>query len=277
MMNTRPIAENGLVGDLFHDGSGQPCKAIVMLGGSEGGKTWSGISVRKPVSHLVGLGYTLLTLAYFKAPGLPTTCENIPLEYFEQGFTWLAHQPEVASDEIALLGGSKGGEVSLLLASMNSKIKSVIAFSPSSVVWQGIPKMGADISSTKRSSWTYRGQELPFVPFEFTSWNRGTMLATLLFGKLRHEHEKSLQNPFAVEQAVIPVEKIQAAILLFSGRRDQMWPSTEMCEQIMSRLKANGFSYPMNHISYDSGHNGYMLKKEVWMTIGDFLKTNYAP
>jgi hypothetical protein len=33
----RHVDENGVRADLFHDGSGQPRKAIVLMGGSEGG------------------------------------------------------------------------------------------------------------------------------------------------------------------------------------------------------------------------------------------------
>ena len=37
------VSESGLVGDFFHGGSDQARKAIILLGGSEGGKRWSRI------------------------------------------------------------------------------------------------------------------------------------------------------------------------------------------------------------------------------------------
>lgn len=40
-MIKKEVAENGLVADLFSDVSAQPRKVIIMLGGSEGGKSWS--------------------------------------------------------------------------------------------------------------------------------------------------------------------------------------------------------------------------------------------
>jgi len=40
-MIKKEITENGLIADLFTDDSTQPEKTIVMLGGSEGGKSWS--------------------------------------------------------------------------------------------------------------------------------------------------------------------------------------------------------------------------------------------
>ena len=271
-MIKRRVDENGVVADLFHDGSGHPKKAIVLLGGSEGGKTFSSFAMRSALNDLVGQGCTLLSLAYFKTPGLPSVLEEIPLEYFEKAFAWLATQPEVISKEIALIGGSKGAEVALLLGGMNPRIKAVVAMSPSSVVWQGIPKKGVDIVGAAKSSWTYQGKGLPFVPYGFSSWN----LSTMLFGRLRKEHEKALQKTSQVEDVVIPVEKIQGAILLLSGKRDQMWPSTEMCEQILSRLAAKGFVHHYEHIAFNTGHNGYLMKKDCWRAIFGFLKAHYV-
>jgi uncharacterized protein len=276
-MIKRPVVDNGIVADLIHDGSSQPRRAIVLLGGSEGGKTWSSIGVRRPVNQLISLGYTLLSLAYFKAPSLPPTLEDIPLEYFERAFAWLATQPEVRPAGIAIIGVSRGAEASLLLGSMNPNIKAVVALSPSSVVWAGIPKMGADMSADRKSDWSVGGKGLPFVPDGFTSWNYGTLIRTLLSGTMSKAYEKALQNENKVAQASIPIENIQGAILLMSGKSDKMWPATLMCEQMTSRLAARGFIHPYQHIAFDSGHQGYIQKKETWVPITNFLQANYPP
>jgi dienelactone hydrolase len=136
-MIKREVNEAGLVADLLYDGD-QPRKAIIMLGGSEGGKTWS--RIRQPVELLVQRGYAIFSLAYFKAQSLSGTLEEIPLEYFEKAFAWLSVQPGIVADKVAILGGSKGAEAALLLGSRYPQIKAIVAFSPSSVVWQGIPK-----------------------------------------------------------------------------------------------------------------------------------------
>lgn len=277
-MISRSITEAGIVADLYHDGSGQPRRTIVMLGGSEGGKVWSSSQINKPRKLLVDMGYTLLSLAYFKARELPSTLEAIPLEYFETAFAWLASQPEVIFDEIGLLGGSKGAEAALLLGSMHPNIKAVVALSPSSVVWEGIPKMGVDLKTyPHRASWSYHGEDLPFVKNTLSSWNISTMISTIFLGTLRKQFEKALENKEDVEKASIPVEKIQGGILLISGRKDAMWPATQMSEQIMSRLMTKGFTYPHSHIAYNTGHQGFIQKKECWRLISDFLKKNYAP
>ncbi len=259
-MIKRVIQENGIVADLFHDGSGKPHKAIVLLGGSEGGKAWSSRGTRKMVDQLVSMGYTLLSLAYFKSPGLPPLLQEIPLEYFGKAFKWLINQPEALPDELAVIGMSRGAEAALLLGSRNPKIKAVVSLSGSHVVWQGIPKLGAKPESTLKSDWSYHGKGLPFVPYGISSWNIGTIIGTLLYGKLRKIHEQALLNQSQPGAAIIPVEKVQGAVLLMSGRNDKMWPSTTMSELIISRLSAKGFAYPYKHIAYDAGHNNYILK-----------------
>jgi pimeloyl-ACP methyl ester carboxylesterase len=276
VMLKRIVQENGIVADLFHDGSGKPHKAIVLLGGSEGGKAWSSRGTKKMVDKLVSQGYALLSLAYFKSPGLPPLLQEIPLEYFAKAFKWLAHQPEALPDELAVIGMSRGAEAALLLGSRNPKIKAVVALSGSHVVWQGIPKLGAKPESTLKSDWSYHGKGLPFVSYGISSWNIGTIMGTLLYGKLRKIHEQALLNQSHIGAAVIPVEKIQGGVLLTSGKRDKMWPSTEMSEQIMSRLAARGFAYPYKHIAYDAGHNNYILKPACLQEIVGFLQEHYS-
>lgn len=49
------ITSDGLVADLFHDGTVESRKAIIMLGGSEGGRMWS--RPRRLLEALVGRVY----------------------------------------------------------------------------------------------------------------------------------------------------------------------------------------------------------------------------
>jgi hypothetical protein len=83
-MIKQEVTDNGLIADLFTGDTAQPRKAIIMLGGSEGGKSWC--RIKRPIELLVQKGYSVLSLAYFKAPGLPNSLEEIPLEYFEKAF-----------------------------------------------------------------------------------------------------------------------------------------------------------------------------------------------
>ena len=268
-MIIREVTENGLVADFFTDASVQPSKAIIMLGGSEGGKSWS--RIKRPIELLVQRGYSVLSLAYFKSEGLPGSLEEIPLEYFEKALDWLSTQAGLVPNEFAILGGSKGSEAALLLSSRFPQVQAVIAFSPSSVVWQGIPSKRFEIGKDVKSSWSCNGEGLPFLPYpsSIKTWE-------LMLLRLRKMHKEALQNTERAKEATIQVESIQGAVLLISGERDRLWPSTLMSEQIMSRLKTKGFDNHYEHIVFNSGHNGIVMNKDSWRKIFDFLKEHFA-
>ena len=267
-MKIQTVMDNGLVADYYTDDSVQTKKAIIMLGGSEGGKSWS--KIKKPIEFLIQKGYSVLSLAYFKDQGLPNSLEEIPLEYFENAFNWLSGQKGVVENEYAILGGSKGAEAGLVLGSIYPQVKAVIAFSPSSVVWQGIPQNRFEIGTDVKSSWTYKGKSLPFLAYPTT-----IKKIDLLLLRLRRMHEEAIQNITRVKPSIIQVEKIQGAILLISGERDRMWPATQMSKTIIDRLVANQFKYSYEHKIYNAGHNGIIMNRNCWREIGDFLEDNY--
>lgn len=268
-MIKQEVTDNGLVADLFTTDTVQPRKAIIMLGGSEGGKSWS--RIKRPIELLVQKGYLVLSLAYFKAQGLPNSLEEIPLEYFEKAFNWLSVQKEIVANEYAIFGGSKGAEAALVLGSKYPQIKAVVAFSPSSVVWQGIPPKRFEIGTNVKSSWSYKGESLPFLAYPTP-----IKKMDLLLLRLRKMHENALKNRLEAKNSAIQVESVQGSILLISGKRDQMWPSTDMSEVIMECLKSNDFKYYYEHISYDTGHNGIIMNKECWRKIFSFLESHFA-
>jgi uncharacterized protein len=267
-MNKKVFNQTGIRADFFYLPSKKPQKAIILLGGSEGGKSWS--RIKKPVEILVQRGYALLSLAYFKSEGLPDTLEEIPLEYFEKAFDWLSSQPGIVPDEYAILGGSKGAEAALLLGSRSPRVKAVIAFSPSSVIWQGIPADKFELSKNPKSSWSVEGVGLPFLPYStsISKWD----LRLLNLNKM---HTSALQDMKRVNEAVIEVEKIQGAVLLISGKRDRLWPAAEMSEQIMDRLKAHDFIYAHEHLALGGGHNQIIINKNSWRKIFDFLSAHF--
>src|SRR6478672_11227292 len=69
-------------------------------------------------------------------------------------------QKQPLSHQIVVMGGSKGAELALVAASLNKHIAGVIAFAPSSVVYEGIGSSTASVSS-----WTYKDVDIPFAPY----------------------------------------------------------------------------------------------------------------
>ena len=114
----------------------------------------------------------------------------------------------------------------------------MIAFSPSSVVWQGIPTNRFEIGENVKSSWSFKGEGLPFL-----SYPPGIKKWDLISLRLRKLHEIALSDQTSVIDAAIQVEHIQGPILLISGQRDRLWPAAQMSEQIMNRLNTEAVSY----------------------------------
>jgi uncharacterized protein len=242
----QPVQEDGLEADFFYRKSNRPQKAVILLGGSEGGRSWSYRSGF--IQELISRGFCVLSVAYFGTDHLPQRHIAIPLEYFQKAFQWLASQKKrVIPDDYALVGVSRGGELALLLGSRHPEVKAVVAVGASPVIWVGM----IDDLGRQHSAWSEGGKEFPFVRIPYT-------LASIK-GMILHEstrvYETALQDTLQVRVASIPVEKIQAPVLLISFKRDQIWPSTLMCGQIVERLQKNGFDFYYEHADYDGTHS----------------------
>lgn len=222
----------------FYPGAGSARRmGVIVLATSEGG-----IPSRRAQQISEG-GFPTLALGYFKTERTPQYLDMIPLEYFDQPIEWLMRNELTDGSGVILMGESKGAELALLLASRKSEVKGVIAFVPSSVVFQGIP----EVFWPPRSSWSQQGEPIPFVPYD----SAGVPDPNDILGLYRN----SLKQQDAVEAATIPVERINGPILLFSAADDRMWPSVEMCEAIVRRLDESGFGHGHEHITYDAaGH-----------------------
>jgi dienelactone hydrolase len=233
---SRPVEGEGFVADFWSTPDSAKKIGVLVLGGSEGG------TPDRLAKSIARQGYPVLSLAYFKTAGTPDYLDMIPLEYFDKPIEWLRRQAG-AHDGIVVIGGSKGAELALLLASMHPQITGVIAISPSSVVWQGLPKE----FWPPRSSWSLDAKPVPFVPYDVSKgFNPNNLLAL---------YEHSLEQTETVKSATIPVEQIHGAVLLFSGADDKLWPSARMADDICQRLKSHAFKYRYEHVDYpDAGH-----------------------
>lgn len=239
MLQRIPIRENGLVGTLFRQETAD--SAIIVLGGSSGGLN------EERAERLASHGFNTLALAYFGAESLPPTLNQIPLEYFERAIGHL--KSEQGIERIGIWGGSRGGELSLILGTLFPEtIGAIAAHVPSSVIYGAFDDEG-------RPAWTYRGRPVapnaPFVPKTDLNLgkNKETAIAATPWFLGGMEDEKS----FA--ESAIPVEKIRCPLLLISAQDDQMWPSALFAQQIVDRLAAHKSSIPTIHLSYPGvGH-----------------------
>ncbi len=235
-----PVKETGLVGTLFEpEGQGKRA-AVIVLSGSEGGIS------EGEAALLASHGFVAFALAYFRAEGLPQQLVEIPLETVKKGIDWLAARESVDGKRLGVTGGSKGGELALLAASHYPELRAVVARVPSHVVWFGLG------GTYRGSSWSLGGKPVPHLLPDGASFGAVMAKRPIRFVDV---YLPSLKNEAGVAKALIPVEKINGAVLLVSGTADAMWPSSLMAEKVAERLKEKKHPHPVKHLRYEgAGH-----------------------
>ena len=215
---------------------------IVAFGGGGGGNDWTRNYMKGKRDSLIEKGYSVLAIGYFKSNGTPKNLDRISLDAISDTIMNIAQNDKIDATKIALIGGSKGGELILNLASRFNHFNAVIAMSTSNVSFSAITW------SANTSSWTYKNKEVAYVPAPLKT------ISPALKGDLYTAHSMMLENEQAVKRAEIAVENINCPILIMSGKDDDQWPATEMSDRIMERLKNNNFKYYKEHAILDGGH-----------------------
>ena len=233
---------------------------VVVFGGGGGGNDWSRKYVKGKRDSLKQKGYAVLSVGYFKSEGTPEHLDRISLDAIRDTILAVAQNPKIDKSQIILMGGSRGGELVLNLASKFDDFKGVIAMAPSNVSFPAITW------SANTSSWTYKNEEVPYVPAPFKT------IFPALKGDLYTAHSMMLEDKEAVKKAEIKVENTNGAILLLSGINDEQWPATEMSDQIIERLEQNNFKHPYTHIKLNGGH---IAPLHNFNHIYDFLETHF--
>ncbi len=245
-----PVRELGLVGTLFEPPDPGPHAGVILLGGAEGG-------VHEPDAALLAShGYAVLALAYFGMEGVLPDLVNIPLEYCETALAWLQAREGVRGDRLGVIGGSRGGELALLLGATFPAVTAVVSYNGSGVITQGIGGGGIlEKVNTGQPSWTHRGRPLPFLPsratpaFEAQVRAGGPVELGLVF-------RAALDDAAAVEAATIPVERIGGPVLLISAGDDRTWPTARLSAIAEERLARHGHRYPYRHLRYERAGHG---------------------
>ncbi|MEI5519663.1 acyl-CoA thioester hydrolase/BAAT C-terminal domain-containing protein [Streptomyces brasiliscabiei] len=210
----------------------------------------SGRIERERTSILAQQGIAALSIRWFGGPGqCPGICE-IPLETFTAAVDFLAAR---GARRIGILGVSKGAEAALLTAVHDPRVDVVIALSPTSRVWCNVGPGRDGEQRPYRSSWTWRGHPLPFVPLD-DSWTPAVEAGSGPAVAIRGWYEASEQC-FAhlLPMAEIPVEKARADLLLVAGGDDAMWPSLPFAEQLAERRRSAGATVRLI-AHHDAGH-----------------------
>lgn len=218
--------------------STQNKRLVVAFGGSEGGNTFANEQTEDVRLEFLARGFSFLSIGYFGDKGLPKKLDRISLDAIYDTIQSVSRQLKIDSNKIFLIGASRGAELALNLASRYS-FSGVIALVPPNVSFPEINKKAST------SSWTYHNKEVPYIRLQYDSIMKNGFLKTV---------ETQISNKPQIESSSIKVENIKGFILLTSGKSDELWPSEQMCNNIVIRLKENNFKYNYKHVSFTGGH-----------------------
>jgi hypothetical protein len=221
----RPL-DNGLQGTAVGSGEGRTVGVLVL----------SGSSGRVDIARarvLASCGALAVALRWFGGDGQPPGICEVPLETFTAGVDWLTDH---GATHVGIVGVSKAAEAALLVACLDARVRAVVAISPSSVSWANVGPGRDGRAYPYRSSWTWRGDPLPFVPY-LESW-RPAASEPVAYRTLYEE--SLLAFPAACAAATIPVERAEADVVLVAGADDALWPSDAFAEELASRRRRSG-------------------------------------
>ena len=223
-------------------GNGKRLPLIVGLGGSEGGNAWTSDYWKETRDKFIKKGYAFLAIGYFGAKGTPELLEKIAIEDIHDAIIEATKNKKVNKKKIAIIGGSRGADLALLIGSYYKDIDCVVGLVASNAVFPG------HTNHFTTSSWTYNGEELPFVPVSEET------VPFIMKKDLRGAFTTMLKDTIAVKKAIIKVEKINGPILLISATEDEIAPTEPMSNDIMSRLEKYNFKYHKEHIAIEGNH-----------------------
>jgi pimeloyl-ACP methyl ester carboxylesterase len=252
---------HGQVDSVLYASAGAPRPLLVGLGGGEGGNAWADAVWRKQRERFLEQGYAMLAVGYFGTAHSPAQLDRISVDGVHAAIIKAAQDPRVNAHCIGIIGGSRGAELALLLASHFPDIKAVVAIVPGSAVFPAL----TDAMTTP--GFSLNQQSLPFVPMTWAATPH------LLTGNLRAAFTTMMQDETAMQRAAIAVEKINGPVFFLSASQDEMWPSTEMADAMMRRLKQHRFTHYADHVVVPGGHREPLdefakieafLQKQFW-------------
>ena len=258
------IKEDGFHGSLFeNDKTPYPKKILIICSGSDGDFE----NTKTTAKFLSNNGINSLALGYFNIPDGPNAINKVPIEYIENAAKYLK---SIGYEKVGLWGISIGSIYVLLSACYYPDlINLVIAASPCYFVTQAMDSKKNILFNN--STFSYKGEDIPYEPYTV----KMTMFKNIFQSIIHLEPNFSyLYEPLigkVKEENIIPVEKMKARIILFSGKLDHLWPSTQFGEIIIKRLKEKNYSYPYEHIILEYGGH---LMTPIPTKLDKYMKAN---
>ena len=235
----------------------QPRPVVVILHGADGG-TEAGDRFG-PI--LARMGYAAVGLPYYSPDwgdyGPPKALAELPGSFLDIRVDQIGElrealraMPGVDVERFGLLGASKGSEMALIAASRYPWIDSVVAYTPTDVVWEGWGLEVVEAEGT-RSSFSFAGQPLAFMPYR--GFVEGLLAGPAADLRAIHENGRA-DHPEREADARIPVEAYPGALMVIAGDRDAQWNAAAAVGVIVRTRSAAGL--PTEALVYpDAGHD----------------------
>jgi pimeloyl-ACP methyl ester carboxylesterase len=246
---------------ILYVGNGKNQPLVVGLGGSESGNAWTSKHWQQKREEFLAKGYAFLAIGYFGCEGTPKILDKIAIDEVYQAVAAAKTNKKINAGKIAVIGGSRGADLALLLGSYYKDITTVVGMSSSHAVFPG------HTQEFTTSCWTFNGKELPFVPVNEAA------VPFLMKRDLRGAFEAMLEDTVSEKKALIKVENINGPILLLSATKDEIIPAVAMGDKMMERLKKSSFNYRYEHVVYEGQH---AEPTKHFDKIFEFLANNFA-
>lgn len=237
----------------FYEASEPSGKCVIVFIGDHGDNIMNKWSAK----YLNALGCHVLGIGKWQEREKRNGIYEWKLEYVESAVKWLRAK-NIA--KIGMMGGSFGGNLALTAASLIPDISFVSVFCPCDIVLEGFQegkKDGMGEWCTGTSSYTWRGEPLPYQPYFLTereywdTYRRASKKYKELNSREIFIHsEKTRSVP---EECFIKIENIKGKILMFAAEDDSMWETAKYVRRMEKRLKEHHFAYPFECHVYKYG------------------------
>jgi len=258
--NAQQTLQTPNIESVLYLGNSKSQPLVVGLGGAEGGNTWTSDYWKQTRDQFIKKGYAFLAIGYFNTKGTPKLLEKIAIEDVYNAIKEASKNKKVNEKRIAIVGGSRGADLALLLGSYYKDIDCVVGLVASNAVFPG------NTNHFTTSTWTFNKKELPFIPVNEAA------IPFLMKNDLRGTFETMLKDTIAEKKALIKVENIKGPILLISASEDEIAPTTPMSNKIIARLKDHKFKYYNKHITIKGKHAEPLKHFDL---VFDFLEKNF--
>jgi dienelactone hydrolase len=245
------VVEEPVVGTLVESAGGGRAPGVVLFHGSGGNRPVG------PARVLARHGFTVLALQYVSPehPALPDGLVEVPVEYAGRAVEWLGSHDATTDDPVGLGGFSRGGELALLVGSRHDDVGSVVNWVGAAILFNAVvldDDFAVAEETPDTAAWTVDGDPLAHPSRDAFSYQADLTAAYRTWLEERTPEQ-------TLRAAEIPLERVDAPILLLSAGDDGVWPSRYLLNRAEARLEALDYEHRFEHHSYDAAGHGIRL------------------